>query len=111
MFHIQSRSHKPYTASVTANGNPLRMEIDTGASVLIIVSEDTFKSIRRGRSTTLELQNTTVKLQTFTRELIKVCGSTLVSIEHNGQTATLPLIVQQGVVLPYLLEIGWQHYN
>ena len=65
MFHIQSRSHKPYTASVTANGNPLRMEIDTGASVSIIVSEDTLKSICRGRST-LELQNTTVKLQTFT---------------------------------------------
>ena len=42
------------------------------------------------------LQNNTVKLHTYTGELIKVCGSTLVSIEHNGQTATLPLIVTAG---------------
>ena len=64
MFHIQSRAHKPFTVLVTANGNPLCMEIDTGASVSI-VGEETFKSIRRGRCT-LELQDTKVKLQTYT---------------------------------------------
>ena len=51
-------------------------------------------------------QDTKVKLQTYTGESIKVCGSTLVSVEHNGQTATLLLIVTAGSG-PTLLGRDW----
>ena len=35
-------------------------------------------------------------LHTYTREPIKVEGSTVVLVEHNGQSASLPLIVTLG---------------
>lgn len=94
MFHVHSRPTKPYKATVKVNGNALSMEIDTGASVSI-VSQDTFRTICEG-TTSLQLKESTVKLQTYTGEVIAVCGSTMVPVEHNDQTATLPLIVTAG---------------
>ena len=104
MFHIQSGSQAPYKVVVPANGHPHSMEIDTGASVSI-VSEDTLQSICKG-TTMLELQETTVKLQTYTGEPIRVSGSTVVPVEHNGQMVTLPLIVTTGGG-PTLLGRDW----
>ena len=44
------------------------MEVDTGASVSI-ASLETFKTIQNGKST-LQLEESTVKLQTYTGESI-----------------------------------------
>ena len=85
---------QPYRAVVTANGLPMSMEIDTGASVFII-NEETFKTIRTGESN-LELQDTTVQMKTYTGYLIVVRGSIVVPVEHNGQAARLPLVVAAG---------------
>ena len=84
MFHIGSGQVSPYCASVTVNGSPISMEIDTGASVSII-SLETFESIKQGESM-LELEQTPVKLQTYNGGQIDVCGSTQVEVVHKGQT-------------------------
>ena len=104
MFHVSSGQTGPLHATVTVNGSPLAMEINTGTSVSI-ASRETFESIQKGEST-LELKETTVKLQTYTGEPIRVCGSTVVQVEHNGQTTSLPLVITEGSG-PTLLGRNW----
>ena len=104
LFHVRAGPSRPYKAVVKANGNLLSMEIDTGASVLV-VGEKTLKTIQKGE-TTLELQQTSVRLQTYTGETITVLGSVVIPVEHNGQTRTLPLIVTEGSG-PSLLGRDW----
>ena len=60
LFHVSSGQSAPLLATVTVNGNPLSMEIDTGASVLI-ASLDTFESIREGEHS-LKLEEPTADL-------------------------------------------------
>ena len=64
MFHISSGKVKPLYVNITVNGNPLLMEIDTGASVSI-ASLSTFETVRNGESM-LEMDKSTVRLQTYT---------------------------------------------
>ena len=104
LFQVRAGPSRPYKAVVKANGNLLPMEIDTGASVSV-VGEKTLKTIQKGE-TTLELQQTSVRLQTYTGETIPVLGSVIVPVEHNGQTRTLPLIVTEGSG-PSLLGRDW----
>ena len=104
LFQVRAGPSRPYKAVVKANGNLLPMEIDTGASVSV-VGEKTLKTIQKGE-TTLELQQTSVRLQTYTGETISVLGSVVVPLEHNGQTRTLPLIVTEGSG-PSLLGRDW----
>lgn len=47
MFHVSAGSSKHFQATVKVNVTPLTVEIDTGASVLL-VSEETFKSLKCG---------------------------------------------------------------
>ena len=94
MFHVSCGRVKPLYVTVSVNGNPLAMEIDTGASVSI-ASLKTFESIRNGESI-LELDKSTVQLHTYTGQQIKVCGSAMVQARHDGQTALLPLIITEG---------------
>ena len=77
-FHVGSGSTH---TTLKVNGRPPTMEVDMGASVSFI-SEATFKSIRKG-VVTLELKESAARLQTYTGEQIKVCGSTVVLVEHN----------------------------
>ena len=104
LFQVRAGPSRPYKAVVKANGNLLPMEIDTGASVSV-VGEKTLKTIQKGE-TTLELQQTSVRLQAYTGETIPVLGSVIVPVEHNGQTRTLPLIVTEGSG-PSLLGRDW----
>ena len=104
MFHVNSGSSKPLMVKVVVNGKLLAMELGTGASASI-VSEETFEQIREGQ-TSLELQKSAVKLQTYTGESIGVVGSTPVQVEHNGQTASLSLIVTQGRT-----DLPWQRLD
>ena len=89
------------------------MEIDTGASVSL-VGEGTFKDIRDGKLT-VELQETSTQLQTYTKEAIPVPGSAQVPVEHNGHSLTLSLIVTAGNGTPLLghdclaaLQLDWR---
>ena len=104
LYHVNSGKVKPLYVTVDVNGNPLSMELDTGASVSI-ASQSTFDSIRVGESM-LELDKSTVRLQTYTGEQIKVQGSVMVQVRHNGQTVSLPLIITEGDG-PTLLGRNW----
>ena len=94
LYIVNSEKVKPLYVTVDVNGNPLSMELDTGASVSI-ASQSTFDSIQVGESM-LELDKSTVRLQTYTGEQIKVQGSVMVQVRHDGQTVSLPLIIMDG---------------
>ena len=113
MFHVRAGPAKPYRVVVKINGKTLSMEVDTGASVSV-VGKETFEFIRDGL-TTLEIQQSSVRLRTYTGEAIDILGLVLVPVEHNGQTANLPLIVTAGDGPPLLgrdwlavLRLDWK---
>ena len=85
------------------NSVDMEMEVDTGASVSIM-SEEKFQQFQG--STSVTLQPSKAKLFTYTGEAIGVLGSTEVTVEHNQQVATLPLIVTKGTG-PCLLGQNW----
>ena len=79
-----------------------------------MVGEGTFNIIKEGKLT-VELEKTSTRLQTYTKEAIPVVGSVLVPVEHNGQSLTLPLIVTTGNGTPLLgrdwlsaLQLDWR---
>ena len=80
------------------------MEVDTGAS-LSQISETTFK-VLWDADTALPLQQSEVKLQTYTGQEICVLGSIMVTAETQGQQACLPLFVVKGNC-PNLLGRDW----
>ena len=94
MFQVTSGQTGPLHATITVNGSPLSMVIDIGASVSI-ASMKTFETIQQSEKT-LELQESAAKLQTYTSEPIRVCGSMVVQVEHDGQSVPLPLIITEG---------------
>ena len=63
LCHVGSGSSKPYYAFVKLNSCPVKMEIDTGASVSV-VGEEIFKTIQRGEKS-LELQKSSASLRTY----------------------------------------------
>ena len=77
------------------------MEVDTGASVSIM-PETLYRQLwpRRG------LKETTIRLQTYSKEPIVVVGVTDVQVVYEGQTATLPLVIVKGEG-PTLLGRNW----
>lgn len=68
----------------------LRMELDTGADV-ILVSEKVCKEQLRA----FPLQNTEVRLETYTGELVNLKGEPIVAVTYNDQVTQLPLLVAQ----------------
>ena len=77
---------------MTINGKELDMELDTGASVLII-SEKTFDNVFHG---TITLQPSTVSLTSYSGHELKVLGQAEVMITYQSQVITVPLVVVRG---------------
>ena len=77
------------------------MEVDTGTSVSIM-PETLYRQLwpRRG------LMETTIRLQTYSKQPVAVVGITDVQIDYEGQTATLPLVIVKGEG-PTLLGRNW----
>ena len=63
MFALRSPAHKPITVTVTVDGKPLTMEVDTGAGVSLI-SEETFKTLLPGHT----LQPSRIRLKLIWRK-------------------------------------------
>ena len=105
LFSIQeegTRNHtKPLTVLVTINGKSVVMEIDTGSAVSII-SDTVFSSVFE----LANLQETEVKLCTYSGEQLPVKGKITCEVSYNGQSYTLPLIVLAGKG-PTLLGRDW----
>ena len=63
---IMSNSSEPYKVNMNVEGSDFNMQVDTGASKSIM-SEETYKSLC-GRSKQLVLEDTSVRLRTYTGE-------------------------------------------
>ncbi|KAJ8015940.1 hypothetical protein DPEC_G00001920 [Dallia pectoralis] len=90
-----------YYVSPLLEGQPVRMEIDTGAAVSI-VSESIYKKTLKH----LTLKPGHIVLKTYTGESVAVRGITTVTVQLNGQTEKLPLYVVKGNY-PSLLGRSW----
>ena len=81
MFALMSNSSEPYQVTMNVKGSDLNMKVDTGASKSIM-SEETYNSLC-GRSKHLVLQDTSVRLWTYTGESLNVLGQMTVKIKYN----------------------------
>ena len=75
-------------------GKELHMEVDTGAS-LSLINETMFKALWDADDTP-SIQQTEVKLWTYTGQKIHLLESITVTAETSGQQARLPLLVGEG---------------
>ena len=72
MFQLKSTTSQPLYVTVAVNKAPIRMEMDTGAT-LTVISETTYQQSWKGRRAP-PLQDTKVKLCTYTGQEIPVMG-------------------------------------
>ncbi len=80
------------------------MEVDTGAAMSVI-GEDTFKALKK-KHPQLKLNETKVRLHTYTGEQVKVAGQVKMSVKYEEQEAVLPALVIQGKG-PNLIGRNW----
>ena len=102
LFSMAGKS-RPIVVSVSVNSKPIQMEVDTGA-FLSIMSKDTFNKEFSNQT----LQPTTISLRTYTGECLTVLGTLEVQVEHNSQSAMLPVIVVKGDGPNLFDETGWR---
>ena len=102
-YAIGNSRSPPYEIDVVVNGKPLRMEIDTGAS-LSIIGQEMYDSLW-GDNERPTLENTNVVLQTYTGEKLKPKGVAQVRVQGK-ETVKLPLYVMEGRG-PALLGRNW----
>ena len=92
LYQIGSKqASKPLQVEVVINGQPLSMELDTGAAVTL-VSEETFQS----KWSNVTLQPSTARLHTYSGEPLPVVGQAEVKVQYGEQELRLPLIVVGG---------------
>ena len=92
---------KPVVIPMLIEGCNIPMELDTGSAVSIVSESVYLKYLRR-----VPLRKTTLKLRTYTGEIVKPSGMITVTVEYNEQKKELPLYVikTQG---PCLLGREW----
>ena len=83
--------NKPIQVEFKLDGQPLCMELDTGASRALI-SEVTYRTLFKDRL----LEVYTVQLRTYSGEMLKVAGEVKVVVSYGNQEAKLLLIVVEG---------------
>ena len=91
----------PLKVQVTLDGRKVPMEIDTGAS-RSLMSKRAYQSLWPKR----ELQASSVKLQTYSKEPLHVLGAIQVSATYEHQSERLTLLVVEGDG-PTLLGRDW----
>ena len=91
LYHDKPSSDKPLEVDLQLEGKPLRMEVDTGAAVSLVL-EKTYHSL----FPTVQLQPLTTKLRTYSGEQLTVLGQQEVQVRHGEQMAKLPLLVVKG---------------
>ena len=102
LFVVTGRPSCPYKVKLHVSGQPLTMEVDTGAGVSI-ASESVLASL----PPSVKLQKTSVVLRTYTGEQIPVKGSICVDVVYGQQHhKNLKLLVVQGSG-PSLMGRDW----
>ena len=94
-------TENPYKVTLTIEGKPVQMDIDTDAS-LSLISEQTFLELWPSAT----LQQTSIQLKTYTGTPVKVVGVMNATVCYEQQTVTLPLLVVEGVGAS-LLGCNW----
>ncbi len=98
---IPDHKSPPLEVTLKVNSTDLVMEIDTGASLSII--SELYYHKKFGNT---ELEPTEIVLRTYSGENIDIKGVIMVTVIHNSQSATLPLVVVKGNG-PTLLGRNW----
>ena len=91
LFSVSSQENAPLVIEFTVNGQPLQMELDTGASISLI-SEQQYKQLQDASP----LEKSSVILRTYTGENLSILGNIRVVATYNNQTNKLPLLVVKG---------------
>ena len=90
---MNSQRANPIEVSVTVDGVPMTMQLDTGATVSVI-SEHTYHSTWPHNRPALQPSST--KLRTYSGEELEVIGSISVQVCYVDQQEELPLLVVRG---------------
>ena len=101
LYKLGESRVKPLLVTLHIEGTPLKMEIDTGAS-MSVMSEKMFRELVPERN----IQPSTLYLRTFTGEIVSPIGSAKVYVEYQNQKMQLPLIVVPGDT-PSLMGRNW----
>ena len=91
IYMTENSSVPSIVVTPTVNGIPLKMELDTGASISII-SEKTWKDLFHSE----KLKASQVVLKTYSGESLKVLGQFAVQVQYDDQRSCLPLLVVSG---------------
>ena len=97
-----SGNNRQPDAKCSRCSDSINMEVDTVAD-FSIMSRDTY--IKRFKS--FPLQNTDVKLKTYSGETLRTCGQMLCKVVYSGQEYILPIIVAENEGKPTLLGRNW----
>ena len=104
MFTVKDPDTDPIYKEVHMNSVPIKMELDTGASVSV-VTHSTYQEIKD--SAYIEpLQPTTVRLKTYTGEAITVLGQVPVKVRYGQTDYQLTVLVVEGEG-PNLMGRNW----
>ena len=79
LFTLKSETHDPILIQLELNNVPVRMELDTGAS-LTLINEASYDLIAQNGQAALE--QPVVNLRTYTGEAVKMLGSTTVEVKY-----------------------------
>ena len=104
LYSLGEQKAEPYVVEVLLNEESVKMEVDTGAAMSVI-GEDTFKALKK-KHPQLKLNETKVRLHTYTGEQVKVTGQVKMFVKYEEQEAVLPVLVIQGKG-PNLIGRNW----
>ena len=102
LYSLGGQKAEPYVVEVLLNEESVKMEVDAGAAMSVIC-EDTFKALKKKHP---QLNETKVRLHTYTGEQVKVTGQVKMSVKCEEQEAVLPVLVIQGKG-PNLIGRNW----
>ena len=91
LFTVSSQENAPLVIEFAVNGQALKMELDTGASISLI-SEEQYKQLQDVPT----LEKSSVILRTYTVENLSILESITMVATYNNQTNKLPLLVVKG---------------
>ena len=95
VFKLDPGKVAPLTTVVQVADKSLTLQIDTGAA-LSLISEATFRRLWPKTSTAPVIQDTKVRLRTYSGEELKVLGNIQVAVTHEQQCHDLSLLVVEG---------------
>ena len=104
LYSLGEQKAEPYVVKVFLNEESVKMEVETGAAMSVI-GEDTFKALKK-KHPQLKVNETKVRLHTYTGEQAKVTGQIKMSVKYEEQEVVLPVLVIQGKG-PKLIGRNW----